>query len=195
MENASKALIIAGAILLAIVIISLGLIVVNNVRNTVDTSNLNEQEIQAFNSKFTAYEGQKVSGSRVNSLIQQVVSTNQTSLNEGKSHFVTIGYNPVNYGIMNNEDVYTYLGVKNNKFMWLAAGKSAVMDDAGNMTDGECVKGNDTPLKYDLGSMGKTGGGRDIASPSLSVRTGKYYRVRIVTYIKGLAKFIIVQNL
>ncbi len=30
MENASKALIIAGAILLAIVIISLGLIVVNN---------------------------------------------------------------------------------------------------------------------------------------------------------------------
>ena len=45
MENASKALIIAGAILLAIVIISLGLIVVNNVRNVTDNTNLSEQEI------------------------------------------------------------------------------------------------------------------------------------------------------
>ena len=51
MENASKALIIAGAILLAIVIISLGLIVVNNTRNVTDNTNLSEQEIQAFNAK------------------------------------------------------------------------------------------------------------------------------------------------
>ena len=66
MENASKALIIAGAILLAIVIISLGLIVVNNVRNVTDNTNLSEQEIQSFNAKFTAYEGDSVAGSRVN---------------------------------------------------------------------------------------------------------------------------------
>ena len=87
MENASKALIIAGAILLAIVIISLGLIVVNNTRNTVDTSNLNEQEIQSFNSKFTAYEGSNVGGSRVNTLIQQVIATNQALVNDGKDTY------------------------------------------------------------------------------------------------------------
>ena len=93
MENASKALIIAGAILLAIVIISLGLIVVNNVRDTVDKTNMSEQEIQAFNAKFTAYEGDKVSGSRVNSLIQKVIATNQELYNEGKNNqFVRIGF-------------------------------------------------------------------------------------------------------
>ena len=90
MENASKALIIAGAILLAIVIISLGLIVVNNVRNTVDTSNLSEQEIQAFNAKFVAYEGPSVSGSRVNSLIQQVIATNQAIADGGRDNFCII---------------------------------------------------------------------------------------------------------
>ncbi len=78
MENASKALIIAGAILLAIVIISLGLIVVNNTRNTVDTANLNEQEIQAFNAKFSSYEGKDIAGSRVKSLLQTVIAVNST---------------------------------------------------------------------------------------------------------------------
>lgn len=82
MENASKALIIAGAILLAIVIISLGLIVVNNTRNTVDTANLNEQETQAFNDKFVHYEGTDVVGSRVKTLLQTVIASNQASGNK-----------------------------------------------------------------------------------------------------------------
>ena len=72
MENASKALIIAGAILLAIVIISLGLIVVNNTRGTVDSANMNEQEVQAYNAKFTPYEGSNISGTRVKTLCQAV---------------------------------------------------------------------------------------------------------------------------
>ena len=92
MENASKALIIAGAILLAIVIISLGLIVVNNTRSTIDNANLSEQEIQNFNAKFTAYAGDKVSASRVNTLIQQVISTNQATYDSGKSNFICISY-------------------------------------------------------------------------------------------------------
>lgn len=76
MENASKALIIAGAILLAIVIISLGLIVVNNTRETVDTSNLNEQEVQSFNAKFSPYEGE-ITGTRVKTMLQTVIASNQ----------------------------------------------------------------------------------------------------------------------
>ena len=78
MENASKALIIAGAILLAIVIISLGLIVVNNTRNTVDTANLNEQEIQAFNDKFAHFEGSNIAGSSVKTLLQTIIAVNST---------------------------------------------------------------------------------------------------------------------
>ena len=88
MENASKALIIAGAILLAIVIISLGLIVVNNSRNAVDSANMNEQEIQTFNSKFTSYEGTKT-GTQVKALIQVVIASNQAN----PSHVVKINDN------------------------------------------------------------------------------------------------------
>ena len=57
MENASKALIIAGAILLSILIISLGIMVYNNAKNTVGSASLDKQEIQTFNSDFEKYVG------------------------------------------------------------------------------------------------------------------------------------------
>lgn len=82
MENASKALIIAGAILLAIVIISLGLIVVNNTRNVTDNTNLSEQEIQAFNAKFTPYQGTEVLGTKVKALAQIALASNQQNSNK-----------------------------------------------------------------------------------------------------------------
>lgn len=85
MENASKALIIAGAILLSIVIISLGLVVVNNVRDTIDNTNMNQQEIEAFNGKFTAYAGDKVIGSKVNALMSVVTSSNADAYKKEQS--------------------------------------------------------------------------------------------------------------
>ena len=51
MENASKALIIAGAILLSILLISLGILVYNNAKGTVSDSNLDYEEAQKFNTK------------------------------------------------------------------------------------------------------------------------------------------------
>ena len=52
MENASKALIIAGSILVAILIVSLGVMVFNRFSGTAkEMANMNEQEISAFNSK------------------------------------------------------------------------------------------------------------------------------------------------
>ena len=89
MENASKALIIAGAILLAIVIISLGLVVVNNVRSTIDNTNMNAQEIEAFNGKFTPYAGDRIQGSKVNALIAVVSSSNADSLQKDTDAGVT----------------------------------------------------------------------------------------------------------
>ena len=85
MENASKALIIAGAILLAIVIISLGLIVVNNVRDTISGASMTQQEIEAFNGKFTPYGGDKVSGTQVNALINVISSSNAAEQASGKA--------------------------------------------------------------------------------------------------------------
>lgn len=82
MENASKALIIAGAILLSILIISLGLMVFNNARDSVNSNNLDEQQIEAYNSKFEAFLGERVSGSQVNALISKAIASNQADANE-----------------------------------------------------------------------------------------------------------------
>lgn len=59
MENASKALIIAGAILLSILIIALGVFVFNQAKSAVGNTGLSDQEVAAFNSKFDSYEGKQ----------------------------------------------------------------------------------------------------------------------------------------
>lgn len=64
MENATKALLIAAAVLVAILIISLGLVVYNMAAETVKGSaNLSQQEMQTFNEQFTQYQGDNVRGS------------------------------------------------------------------------------------------------------------------------------------
>ena len=85
MENASKALIIAGAILLAILIISLGIFIFSKSQDTINSINMDEQEIMAFNNKFTPYEGDNIRGSKVNALAQAVLSNNQAAANNGET--------------------------------------------------------------------------------------------------------------
>lgn len=84
MENASKALIIAGAILLSILLISLGILIFSQAQDTLDSVSMDEQEILAFNNKFTPYEGDRVRGSQVNALAQAVLSNNQSAKNNGE---------------------------------------------------------------------------------------------------------------
>lgn len=82
MENASKALILAGSILISIVIISLGVMIFRNMSGTVErNSNLTQQQIAAFNDKITPYLGENITGSQVNTLIQLVTSINTNSKN------------------------------------------------------------------------------------------------------------------
>ena len=83
MENASKALIIAGAILLAILIISLGILIFSQAQDTVGSVNLSEQEIIAFNNKFITYQGDNKRGTEVNALIQAVRTNNQSAHDSG----------------------------------------------------------------------------------------------------------------
>ena len=83
MENASKALIIAGAILLAILLISLGIMIFTQAQDTVSSSGMSDAEITAFNQKFTKFEG-TVSGSMVKSLIQEVNANNSNDANTEK---------------------------------------------------------------------------------------------------------------
>ena len=78
MENASKALIIAGAILLSILIISLGIMIYNQASGVVNNNAMSEVDISTFNNKFTQYEGTNVRGSQVNALLQQIATNNVT---------------------------------------------------------------------------------------------------------------------
>ena len=69
MENATKALIIAAAILIAIVLISLGVFVLGQGTNLVqENSDLTPTEVMMFNNKFEAYIGDNVSGTKVKQL-------------------------------------------------------------------------------------------------------------------------------
>lgn len=79
MENASKALIIAGAILLSILIISLGIMIYNNASGVVKNSSMNQVEIQQFNQQFTQYEGTNVRGATVISMAQAVLANNMSA--------------------------------------------------------------------------------------------------------------------
>jgi hypothetical protein len=76
MENATKALLIAAAILVAILIISLGLVVYNMAAETVQNVDMSDTEVKAFNDQFTRYEGTSQSGSTVNALAQTVLTSN-----------------------------------------------------------------------------------------------------------------------
>ena len=86
MENASKALLIAGAILVAILLVALGMLVYTAGKANVEKSGtqLDSAQVQAFNSKFTNYEGVR-SGTEVVALINDILMNGQNteSLNNG----------------------------------------------------------------------------------------------------------------
>ena len=82
MENASKALIIAGAILLAILLITLGILVYNQAAGVINSNAMSEVEQQQFNQKFTQYEGIQT-GVTLRSIAQTVLSNNISDQGEG----------------------------------------------------------------------------------------------------------------
>jgi len=88
MENASKALIIAGAILLSILIISLGIMIYNQASGVVNNNAMSEVEIAQFNSKFTQYEGNSVRGATVNALLQAVLANNVSQDSDDRKIYV-----------------------------------------------------------------------------------------------------------
>ena len=97
MENASKALIIAGAILLAILIISLGILIYNQASGIVGNNTMSEVDIQTFNQKFTQYVGEQ-RGSAVRSLIQQVQASNSAEGNEQRQVTINVGLDEIETG-------------------------------------------------------------------------------------------------
>ena len=77
MENASKALIIAGAILLAILIIALGVYIFNQAKSSTNMDELTNQQVQAHNNTFENYEG-SINGTQAKALIDAIRNNNQS---------------------------------------------------------------------------------------------------------------------
>ncbi len=90
MENASKALIIAGAILLSILLISLGIMIFTQAQDVISGSGMSKAELQTFNSTFTKYENDNVRGSVVRSLMQEAIASNADQGNIDAGRFVTV---------------------------------------------------------------------------------------------------------
>lgn len=81
MENASKALIIAGAILISILLIAISMYIYNSAQGTINNagSKMSEHEKSIYNSAVTPYTGDNKKGVDVKSLIDAVISSNNSN--------------------------------------------------------------------------------------------------------------------
>jgi len=83
MENASKALIIAGAILLSILIIAIGMYIFNSSSNSIQgaATQISQQDINSFNKQIDMYENRQV-GTNVKSLIATLATICKENVEE-----------------------------------------------------------------------------------------------------------------
>ena len=85
MENASKALIIAGAILLSILIIAVGMFIFTSSQSTIDegASQISAQERQAFNRQFNQY-AKTQTGTNVSDMITTLIANANSNKDESE---------------------------------------------------------------------------------------------------------------
>lgn len=78
MENATKALLIAGAILIVILLISVGIMVFNSASDPLNQGQkgAESQAVQIFNNQFTSYLGQGMSAQAAKNVITAVQASN-----------------------------------------------------------------------------------------------------------------------
>lgn len=105
MENATKALVMAGAILIAILLISVGIIIFRSTRGVQDQVGQTSEAmgVSIFNSKFTQYLGEKVSAVQVRNLISTIQSSNSKS----PDHPITV---VINSYVYNSNQMATAMG-------------------------------------------------------------------------------------
>lgn len=88
MENSSKALLIAGAIILSILLVSLGMLVWRNASGATNGStSLSKQEIQLFNSQWTKY-GDYVTTNELKEMIRAINLNNKTETENGTNRWI-----------------------------------------------------------------------------------------------------------
>lgn len=107
MENATKALLIAAAVLVVIILIAFGMRILNTSSGTQDQADatMNSSKAQAFNQRFESYRGTRVNGTTVRNLITAITQNNVSdpthaitcattidSIDDSKTYTVTFSY-------------------------------------------------------------------------------------------------------
>ena len=172
MENASKALIIAGAILLSILIIALGIYVFNMAKGATNTDQLDTVQKQSFNSQFTQYKGQ-VKGGTVQELINLVMSNN-TKYKDSVDRIVNliyvetrsgntavrsgIGWQPDSFDFDNATRVRADGSNFNAKSIASEAGCASTGNDTGSFMSFYGTSGRDDYMTESFRVTGKLGG-------------------------------------
>lgn len=102
MENASKALLIAGAVLIAILIIGFGITIfksTSGVTNSV-TKVSESMSVSTFNAQFTGYIGNHIPRVQVKELLSTINASNATD----SKHKVNVSFNPTSSEVIKNFD-------------------------------------------------------------------------------------------
>lgn len=91
MENASKALIIAGAILISILLIGIGMFLYNAAQEPITSAQdqMSQQALRQFNQKFEKYGGSQ-KGSTVRSMISEVIASNAQETKNATGRTITV---------------------------------------------------------------------------------------------------------
>ncbi len=106
MENATKALLIAGSVLIAIVLIAIGMRILSSTQGATDAAEetMSASEIAIFNNKFSQYYGTGKSKSEVIALINTIVANNSVSNSKVTLQIISTSYttDQLNNGVATN---------------------------------------------------------------------------------------------
>ena len=116
MENASKALIIAGSVLIALMIIGALLLMFSNLSNYqgTETQGTREAQIIEFNNQYETYNRKDVRGSELYSLLNRVIDYNRRQSTAGtgnKDQGQYISYEPMEIEFIIKNDIHTQLSI------------------------------------------------------------------------------------
>ena len=146
MENASKALIIAGAILLSILIIAIGMYIYTSSHNSISEagSQISEQEKTSFNQQWNTYEGAQ-GGNNVKSLLQKVIANCNTNKEEDQ-RLVDIEFGAAASGGNAEVGISSRDGFNTHRYIPIAVSGTATADSYANLLQAR-VESNPQPAQ------------------------------------------------
>lgn len=145
MENASKALVIAGGILLSLLILSLLVLLLSSISSSklTEEEKLAAKELEEFNNQWEAYNKKVLYGTDVLSVVNKAIDNNKT-LTEGEKYYVNVVINLGGTDKIELKDISgptnTYLLGKKENF------KSAVF----KCTNIEYVEGRVDQIEFEI---------------------------------------------